>query len=237
MKSAHNTTEKRVFGRRLGRPLSTLRQRAIDDILPPLEITEDMLARTEQLTAKDLFPATVKETWLEIGFGNGEHLSGLMRRHPENGYIGAEPFINGMSAFLLDIENEPQDRIRVLMDDAMLAVEALADQTLDGIYILNPDPWHKKKHHKRRIVRAENLAQFARVLKPGGQLVMSTDVPYLAEWMVTEAMNCPSFAWTANNASDWRTPPKDWITTRYEVKHAKGADKMVYLIFRRKDLP
>lgn len=226
--------EKRVFGRRLGRPLSPLRQRAIDDLLPPLEIDADMIERKKQLTAKDLFSTPVNETWLEIGFGNGEHLSGLMRHQPENGYIGAEPFINGMSAFLLDIENDPQDRVRVFMDDAMLVVEALAAETLDGIYILNPDPWHKKKHHKRRIVQADNLAQFARVLKPGGQLIMSTDVPYLAEWMVTEAMNCPSFEWTANNAADWQAPPADWITTRYEVKRAKGADKMVYMIFERK---
>lgn len=261
--------EKRVFGRRLGRPLSPTRQEALDNLLPKLALTDAQLAQKESLRAEDLFKAAPKEFWMEIGFGSGEHLAALMRRHPDHGFIGAEPYINGMSAFFTDIENDlphpnrhPVEKrdldaceqgdsgfyplghkrwndgflnnIRVIMDDAMLAVEALADQTLDGIYILNPDPWHKKKHHKRRIVRAENLDQFARVLKPDGQLIMSTDVPYLAEWMVTGAINHPAFEWTANDRNDWQMAPPDWITTKYETKRAKGADKMVYLIFKKK---
>lgn len=226
--------EKRVFGRRLGRPLSAERQAVLDKFLPALEMNADMLAQKEKLTARDLFKSTPAQFWMEIGFGNGEHLSALMRRHPDHAYIGAEPFVNGMSAFLKDIETDSKDNLRVVMDDAMLAVEALADNTLDGIYVLNPDPWHKKRHHKRRIIRKENLDKMARVLKPNAPLIMSTDVPYLAEWMVTEAMNHPAFEWAAQTANDWRTAPADWITTRYEVKRAKGADKMVYLLFRKK---
>ena len=148
--------------------------------------------------------------------------------------MGAEPFINGMSAFLKDIENDPHDKIRVLMDDAMMIANSLAEDTLDGIYVLNPDPWHKKRHHKRRIINQENLECFARILKPGADLIMSTDVPDLAEWMFTHAMVHKSFEWTGSTKEDWDKKPEDWITTRYEEKKAKGADKMVYMLFKCK---
>jgi tRNA (guanine-N7-)-methyltransferase len=187
--------------------------------------------------AADLHPDRLfedqRQTWLEIGFGNGEHLSALMRAHPNNAYIGAEPFVNGMSAFLKDIEDENKTNIKVLMDDAMIIVNSLTDNSLDGIYILNPDPWHKTRHHKRRIVNHKNLDQFARVLKPGGSLVMSTDVPDLAEWMVSHAIMHPAFQWQAQKPDDWRLPPPGWIKTRYEEKGAKGAKNMVYLLFKK----
>lgn len=169
--------------------------------------------------------------WLEIGFGNGEHLKGLMERHPDHFYIGAEPFINGMSAFLKSIVQMPHNNIRVWMDDAIILVDAMPDQYLDGIYVLNPDPWPKRRHHKRRIISQENLTKFARVLKPGGALIMATDVPDLAEWMVTQASIHPAFSWTAERADDWRVMPDDWIKTRYEEKGAQAGRRQSYLVF------
>jgi tRNA (guanine-N7-)-methyltransferase len=122
----------------------------------------------------------------------------------------------------------------VHIDYAMMVANSLKDECLDGIYVLNPDPWHKKRHFKRRIIRGENLDVLARILKPGGTLIMSTDVLDLADWMVTEAFNHPAFTWSAKCAEDWRVPPEDWITTAYEVKGAKGANKMSYLFFEKK---
>lgn len=225
---------KRVHGRRTGRPLNQGRIDALETLMPKLGLTEDQLNETANLSIEEIFDKSYNQCWLEIGFGNGEHLAGLMERHPNTAFLGAEPFINGMSAFLKSIQDAPHDHVRVLMDDAMMIVNSLADKTLDGMYILNPDPWHKKKHYKRRIVRPDTLNQFARVLKSGGQLIMSTDVPGLADWMVTHAVRHPDFNWTAQNASDWRDAPADWITTRYEEKGAKGASLMTYLIFERK---
>ncbi len=193
----------------------------------------ERLTEKADLAPEEIFGFNPPALWLEIGFGNGEHLAALMEKHPRDGFIGAEPFINGMAAFLKIIKEHPHDRVRVLMDDAMLIVNSLADTSLDGIYVLNPDPWHKKRHHKRRIVSRKNLDAFARVLKPGGTLIMSTDVPDLAEWMVTQAAMHPSFEWTAEKADDWRQTPSGWITTRYEEKGAKGAKRMAYFIFRR----
>jgi tRNA (guanine-N7-)-methyltransferase len=225
--------EKRVFGRKLGRPLNASRQAALDAVLPQVAIGEDLLTEKGDLAPSSLFDFDYKECWFEIGFGAGEHLSALMRRHRDFAWIGAEPFINGMSSFLKDIEDEPKENIRVHMDDAMMVANSLADNSLDGMYVLNPDPWHKKRHYKRRMIQQDNLDCFARILKPGGQLIMSTDVPDLADWMVTQASMHDAFEWDAQCADDWRIPPADWVHTAYEGKRAKNGEAMVYLFFRR----
>lgn len=229
-----NKQQKSFYGRRLGRPIRKQQAEALDALLPQLSVAEDVLTMDGKLSPSSLFDVAYNECWFEIGFGTGEHLSGLMRRHPENAYIGAEPFMNGMAAFLKDIREEPHDRIRVYADDAMMVAKSLSENSLDGMYILNPDPWHKTRHHKRRMVRRENLEHFARIIKPGGQLILSTDVPYLADWMITETLLNGNFEWSANSCKDWQNPPEDWIKTAYATKGAKGADKMVYLFFKKK---
>ncbi len=174
---------------------------------------------------------------LEIGFGNGEHLAEMMRRNPENNFIGAEPFINGMTAFLKEIDESDDlelNNIRVHMDDAIPLVKSLTSNSIDEIYVLNPDPWHKTRHHQRRIINQANLTEFSRIMKSGAKLIMTTDVVNLIEWMVTETFNHPDFEWTAQKADDWRKTPESWIPTRYETKGAKGSDHMNYLFFTKK---
>jgi len=226
--------EKRVYGRKYGRPLNASRKAALEEILPEVEIASKHLTECSDLQPSNLFDAGFDECWFEIGFGAGEHLVGLMEMHPQNAYIGAEPFVNGMSSFLKDIEDMPKERVAVHMDDAMMVANSLCDNSLDGMYVLNPDPWHKKRHYKRRIISQDNLDVFARILKPNAPLIMSTDVPDLADWMVTQASMHDAFEWDANCVDDWRVPPEDWITTQYEVKGAKNSKEMVYLFFRRK---
>lgn len=224
-----------LFGRRIGRPLSAQKKETLDNLLPRLSISTEKLNEDGKLTPKEIFNNNFSEVWLEIGFGHGEHLAALMRANPQKGYFGVEPFLNGMAAFLSEIEQGPHDNIRVLQDDALILARSLSNESLNGIYILNPDPWHKTRHHKRRIINKKNLDVFQRILKPGGLLVMTSDVEPMAEWMVTHAALHPGFEWTAKKAADWQVPPKDWITTRYEVKGAKNAKKMTYLFFRRKE--
>lgn len=226
--------EKTLFGRRQCRGLTDLRSNALNEILPKISISEDKLNLDSSTNPSEFFERKYSEHWLEIGFGHGEHLSALMRKNPDTAYIGAEAFINGMSALTLDIKDDNLDNIRVIMDDGMIIAKSLKANSLDGIYLLNPDPWHKKRHHKRRLINQKNLDIFAKILKKGAPLIMSTDVECLANWMVTHASNHPEFNWQANSKSDWQTPPDDWITTRYEIKGAKGAKKMAYLFFDRK---
>lgn len=227
------SARRRVFGRRLGRPLLGQRQEAIEKILPTLSLTEQDLKQDGNLVPASLFKAK-GETVLEIGFGNGEHLKAMMEARPERTYIGAEPFINGMSAFLKSIKDMSHDNIRVWMDDAVMLCRSIKSESLSAIYILNPDPWPKKKHHKRRIVRAETLAEYHRILQPGGDFIMATDVDALAEWMVTETMNHGGFEWQAKSAKDWQTMPEGWhITTRYAAKGAAAGRKETYLLFKK----
>ncbi len=224
---------RRVWGRRKNRPLNPQRQSAMDDLYPKLSVMNSNLQQDASLQPNNLFNNHAP-SWMEIGFGNGEHIIGLLEQNPEINLLGAEPFLNGMAAFLKDLPEALEPRVRVIMDDAMLLATSLADQSLERLYILNPDPWHKARHHKRRIVNASNLDVFARILKPGGQLIMTSDVPDLAEWMFTHAFKHPAFEWNAKNHQDWTQAPKDWLPTRYEVKGAKGAKKMSYLFFIRK---
>lgn len=200
---------------------------------PHLKIDENILTEKQTLTLKAIFGTPYQNGILEIGFGQGERLAQHMLHEPNTGFLGAEPFLNGMAAFMHEIKDNPNKNIRVLMGDGMILARSLTNQSLDAIYVLNPDPWHKKRHHKRRIINQENLSEFSRVLKPNGDLFMSTDVPDLTDWMVTHASLHPDFVWTANNAKDWQTPPENWISTRYETKGAKGAKKMTYLHFKK----
>ncbi len=208
------------FGRRKGKALSAARQSLMREMLPLLSLTQPL--------------SPDARTWMEIGFGGGEHLAALMRAHPDIDFIGVEPFINGMSNFLYRVSDIQNPRVRVHMDDAIPLLRDFPDQCLERMYVLNPDPWPKVRHHKRRIINQSNLDLFARAMKPDGLLIMATDVDDLAEWMVTEASKHPSFEWTAESAEDWQTQPEWWaVTTRYAQKGLDAGRRQSYLVFKK----
>ena len=226
------TEPRQLFGRRQTRSLSASKQSVFDESLERLQIPQELLNRGN-LQVQDIFGKTFEKFWFEIGFGNGEHVKNEALAHPDTAFIGAEPFINGMAALLNSIRDKDDSNIRVYMDDAMAAINALAPSVLDGIYILNPDPWPKKRHWKRRIVQPEHVERFVRVLKPGGKLVMTTDIDDLAEWMCMHAENNPDLHWTAKSPEDWKTPPDGWIRTRYEQKGVAKGRQQTYLVFEK----
>jgi tRNA (guanine-N7-)-methyltransferase len=179
-----------------------------------------------------LFAAAVDEVWLEIGFGAGEHLVGQMRRRLDVGFIGCEPFVNGVAALIAEVRAELGGRLRIFDDDARLLLPRLPDASLTRIFLMYPDPWPKKRHHKRRFVAPDTLDQLARVLAPDGEWRFATDDPGYARWTLALVTAHPAFRWTAQGPADWRTRWADAVATRYEAKGLTGCAPM-YLTFQR----
>jgi tRNA (guanine-N7-)-methyltransferase len=171
--------------------------------------------------------------WLEIGFGGGEHMAGQAERRRDVLILGAEPFQNGVASALRHLDERGLTNVRLQDGDARELMAHFPDAVLDRVFILFPDPWPKLRHHKRRLVNAETLAELARVLKPGGRLRFATDWADYADWTLERMLASKAFAWDAERADDWRMAPADHITTRYEEKRL-GDCAPVFLDFRRR---
>jgi tRNA (guanine-N7-)-methyltransferase len=220
----------RSFGRRKARPLSERKERLVGDLLPRLRVGLEMPA-PGGLNA--LFPVAVREVWLEIGFGSGEHLIWQAEHHPEVGFIGCEPFINGVASLLGRVETLRLATVRLHAGDARDVLAWLPPRSISRIFLLFPDPWPKKRHHKRRLVSPEAVADFARVLRQGGELRFASDnADYAGEALLT-ILACKAFSWTAERPKDWRERPPDWPETRYERKALSAGQKPAYLSFVR----
>jgi tRNA (guanine-N7-)-methyltransferase len=158
------------------------------------------------------------EAWLEIGFGGGEHLAAQAARRPDVLFIGAEPFQNGVASALRHIDEAGLTNVRVHDGDARDLLARLPDASLERIFILFPDPWPKARHNKRRLLQADTAAELARVLKVGGRLRFASDWADYVNWSLERLIATPGLSWVAEQAADWRTPPADHVTTRYEEK-------------------
>jgi tRNA (guanine-N7-)-methyltransferase len=180
-----------------------------------------------------LFAASVAEVRLEIGFGGGEHLLHEAARFPQSGFIGVEPFVNGVAKLMQALERQPRANLRVYDDDATRLLDWLPDAALSGIDLFYPDPWPKKRHWKRRFVNRRNLDRFARVLKPGGRFRFASDIDSYVNWTLLHCRAHPAFQWQAEDAADWRQPYEGWPGTRYEAKAVREGRKPAYLTFLR----
>ncbi len=174
-----------------------------------------------------------RSSWLEIGFGAGEHLAAQAAAHPEILLIGCEPYVDGVARLLAQAETLGLANLRIVVDDARLLLQALPDRCLERIFVLFPDPWPKTRHHKRRIVNPSTAVQFARLLRPGGELRLATDDMSYARAMLLALLPIRQLAWRAERPSDWRARPPDWPPTRYEAKAREAGRPCVYLRFGR----
>ena len=216
----------RSYGRLKSRPIKPRQAALVTSRLPGLRIPQGMV------DLKSLMP-TSRETWLEIGFGGGEHMAAQAARATDVLILGAEPFQNGVASAVRHIDEQGLTNVYLHDGDVRELIARLPDACLDRVFILFPDPWPKSRHHKRRLVQPETVADLARLLKPGGRLRFASDVAHYVNWALEVVAANPAFAWTANRADDWRTPPADHIITRYEEKRL-GDCAPVFLDFVRR---
>jgi tRNA (guanine-N7-)-methyltransferase len=171
---------------------------------------------------------------LEIGFGGGEHLIAEAVRAPQTGFIGVEPFVNGMAKALAAISARGVANIRLHYGDAIFLLDWLPTAALARLDLIYPDPWPKRRHWKRRFVQAATLAAIARVLRPGGEFRFASDWPGYTAWTLAHVARACEFEWTAERADDWRRPWDGFTSTRYEAKAMREGRMPSYLIFRRR---
>ena len=174
---------------------------------------------------------------LEIGFGGGEHLAACAKAAPQTGFIGCEPFINGVAKLLGHIEAGGLENLCVHHGDARDVMAAMPAGVLDQAFLLYPDPWPKKRHHKRRFVNQENLDSLFRVLAPDARLLVATDIAAYADWTLAEIKQHGGFVWRAQCRADWLGTPADWPGTRYEQKARAACRVPHYLEFSRRNAP
>jgi tRNA (guanine-N7-)-methyltransferase len=218
---------RRLYGRSRGKSLRAGQERLLAEALPQFSIAP------ETLVAGRAFPEPPREVWLEIGFGAGEHLIEQAKANPDVGVLGCDPFLNGVVATLASLKREQLSNVRLWRGDAQTIIEFAPDAFFSRVFILYPDPWPKRRHHKRRIIAAGMIEALARVTRRGAELRFATDVDDYAGWTLARFLASPHFRWAATRADDWRRPWREWRPTRYEAKARSERRQSVYLTFVR----
>lgn len=222
MTTGEPTNELRSYGRRKGRKATPRQNKLLQDLLPRVAV--DLSAPAN---------CAAKSTFLEIGFGGGEHLVWQAKHNLDATLIGCEPFEDGVIKVLDAIDRDRVDNIRLHMGDARDVLRWLPEASIDRAFILFPDPWPKRKHQKRRLLNGSTLALLARALKPGAELRFGTDIGDYARSALEAFRLERRFVWQAIGPSDWRIRPADWPETRYEAKAHREGRVCYYFRFRR----
>ena len=196
------------------------------DFLPTVAVN-----LSERLSLEALFPSSWRELRLEIGFGDGDRLIEQATLNPDVAFLGCEPFLNGVAKAIAAIDDRGLTNIRIHAGDARDLLAALPAGSLDRIELLYPDPWPKRRHHKRRIVSDAFLTAAARVLKRGHELRYATDIDDYCAWTLNFVAQSPDFAWAPERPSDWLIPWEGWKATRYEEKARREGRPSAYLTF------
>ncbi len=220
------TTINRLYGRRAGHKLREGQAALVEDLLPRISVPEG------PLSAVTLF-GDDRPLELEIGFGAGEHLAGQAAMRPGTGFIGCEPFLNGVVGALGHIQSGRLDNVRLHMGDALDVLARLPDASLERVYLLHPDPWPKARHAKRRFMNPGPLDRIATKLKPGGEFRFGTDHPVYCRWAMMQMDRRRDFEWQIEDAQDFLNRPDGWPETRYERKARRQGHEVWYFRWRR----
>tara|TARA_B100001142_G_C14165096_1_gene589977 strand:+ start:5 stop:688 length:684 start_codon:yes stop_codon:yes gene_type:complete len=220
------------YGRRRTHKLRDARRAAFNRVMPAIKLNTEAL--DANLDPAKLFESPVKSVWLEVGFGSSEHLFNQSLANPEVGFIGCEPFVNGVAKLCQKIDTENNTNIRIFMDDARLLFSALNMQSVNRLFILFPDPWPKKRHYKRRIINSETIPLMHKFLVQGGELRIASDEPSYIHWILMHMSQEQGFIWSAKSREDWRNRKEDWPQTRYEKKALQAGRTPIFLTYKTK---
>ena len=224
--------QRAFFGRRKGHKLRAHQADLIAHLLPRLALD---ITGPRYTDLARLFDKPVDSVRLEIGFGGGEHLIAEARAFPDIGFIGCEPYVNGMAKILTLIEAGEISNIRLFAGDAAELLAWVPPKSLARIDLIHPDPWPKRRHWKRRFVQDTTIAAMASALAPGGEFRFVSDISDYCAWTLAHFMRTPGFLWTAERAADWREPWADYTMTRYGRKAEREGRQAAYLIFKKTD--
>ncbi len=232
-KDGDPTTLNRLYGRSAGKPLRPHQQSLVDNLLPKISVPYEGPQDDREVTAQSLFKQDCP-LHFEIGFGSGEHLAYRADLLPDHGFIGGEPYLNGVAAALGHIEQQRLANVRLHHGDALEVLARIPDGTLSFIYLLHPDPWPKARHAKRRMMNDGPVQMFADKLKPGGELRFGTDHPvYLRHALMVMRRHSDKFEWLTDGPDSWQNRPGGWPETRYEAKARAKGHEVWYFRYRR----
>jgi tRNA (guanine-N7-)-methyltransferase len=227
-KSGDPLTLNRLYGRSSGHKLRKGQLELVEKLLPALEVPAEGEITSTRLFGED------RPLHFEIGFGSGEHLADRADMLPDHGFVGAEPFLNGVATALGHIRGRHLANIRLWRGDALEVLQRVPDGSLSFLYLLHPDPWPKARHAKRRMVNDRPVDLFAAKLKPGGEFRLATDDPTYLTWSVMiMKRHSGQFEWLAERPKDFLEPSGGWIETRYGAKSRREGRRPYYLRYRR----
>ena len=228
-KEGDPTTLRRLYGRSVGKSLRAGQADLVDKLLPQIAVREEGPITAERLFGEE------RPLHFEIGFGGGEHLAYRADLLPDHGFIGAEPFLNGVASALTHVSEGNLANVRLHHGDALSVLERVPDGTLTMLYLLHPDPWPKAKHAKRRMMNDGPVRMFADKLKPGGELRFGTDHPvYLRHALMVMRRFANEFEWLVQGPQSWLTRSSGWPETRYEAKARRKEHEVWYFRYRRR---
>lgn len=210
----------KTYGRKKGRGISAEKQKSL----------QEMLTRLDPLRG-----ALPENLWMEIGFGYGDHLLKWMADNPTTSVLGVDVFVNGIAHFLSHLDSEDYNRCRLFQGSVHQLIPQLPALSAQGIFILFPDPWPKKAHHKRRLIQKDFLDHCFRILKPSGQLWIASDNPALVQWMLDQLTTHGKFCWVSgareSDPSTWGEWP--WYPSRYQQKAHRRGDPCAHMIWMK----
>lgn len=224
--------KRRTYGSKSRRPLSATKKILIDEILPEVRINTN-LDRQKSICPQALFNYKIKEVWLEIGFGSGEHILWQLTKNKDIGIIGCETYKNGIAQLLFSLQKKYLNQIKIIPDHVTSFLELLQEESISRVFILFSDPWPKKRHSKRRIINSYNLDLLANILVDHGELRIATDHSQYKRWILYHLINHPKFEWTAIRPDDFNIRPEDWPQTKYDKKALLQNRVPMYLTIKR----